>query len=928
MDKNRWTSLFRLNRIADVVLLGFAFLFVFIAFGVTQNMASTVLPSSQVAFPCLGTLYLSFALFNLFGAAPLVDSIGPRPAMFFASLTYTAFDVSNVFAMALSGDIGSQLMVLIPASIFIGAGAAVLWAAQGVYVMRCATKETIGRYSGVFLGIYSVSSFVGPMFTSVLVDLDIPKLDVFKILSGVGAIGPLLFVVTWLRPEPSNPAAEIETVSEPLDKTPLFLKTYKLIISKKMLMVAALAFLGSFGNAFNTGSFPLFIKSGDPTNDLREKLSMQIVYGVSLSTWAFAIGPITDYVKNPALVLIVDGILYLSAILALCLHDNPINNFALLYPVSVIFAINDATVLNTAYKIVGMTFPANTSAYAAYKFWTSIATSICYFLSRAMLGANGTPNMAAWTPFMGSLFFFAVISAYFVTKSSAESGKKLDGIVVEAKKSASIEQVGLLRDKEDEDNFVLEADIEEGVAPAPRMATEAKQERISLFKLNRIWDVIILGFAFFFIFTAFSSLASTVLPSSEVAFPELGTLYFAFALFNLFGAAPLVDRIGTRPAMFFAALTYTLFTFANVGGILLTGNPSHQLALLLPAAGLIGMGAAVLWTAEGAYVIKCSSKETIGRYTGVFFGLLAASNCAGPLFTAALLQTSLSKEDTFKILGGVGSLGPLILIYIWSRPEPSNPDVDLREAKEKEDLDKTPLFLKAGKIIISRPMLQVAVLVYLQAFEQTFSTGSLSLFIKTESTTNDLRTKLLLIATYGASLTLGAFSIGPITDWVNNPTLIIAVDSAIHMSALLALWLHPNPLNNLALLIPVNIICAVSDSTLLNQVYKILAGVFPANASAYAAYKFHASFMTGVCFFLSKLMLGSDGIPVMAIWVPFLGVMFVLAIVSTYYSTRGIVWSQPAKNEVEFDVVELGSGSTVLNAESKVQAVVEVTLSK
>ncbi|KAJ3029973.1 UNVERIFIED_CONTAM: hypothetical protein HDU68_010550 [Siphonaria sp. JEL0065] len=414
-------------------------------------------------------------------------------------------------------------------------------------------------------------------------------------------------------------------------------------------------------------------------------------------------------------------------------------------------------------------------------------------------------------------------------------------------------------------------------------------------------------------------MASTVLPSGAVAFPELGSLYLAFALCNLFGAAPLVDRIGSRPSMFFAALTYTTFDFSNVIAIILEGDVSKQLAVLLPSAILIGAGAAVLWTAQGFYVIKCATKQTIGRYTGVFFGLTSAANFIGALLTAFLLQAKMDKVDAFKVLGAVGALGPLILIYIWYRPEPSNPSAPIESTQV--EVDKTPLFLKAGKIIISKKMLMLAVLVYLAAFEQTFSTGSLALFVKTDSPTDDLRTKLFLAAAYGVSLTVASFAIGPITDYVSNPTLIIVVDAVVsaaisrhpqvlifhflnsqkaHMSALAALWIHPESLNNLALLYPVNIICATSDAVLLNQIYKIIAGVFPANPTAYAAYKFHASFMTGICFFLSKTMLKQDGTPNMAAWVLLLGTLFVGAIISTWYSTKDIDWK--VKKEEVVDV--------------------------
>ncbi|KAJ3245830.1 hypothetical protein HDU78_008562 [Chytriomyces hyalinus] len=439
---------------------------------------------------------------------------------------------------------------------------------------------------------------------------------------------------------------------------------------------------------------------------------------------------------------------------------------------------------------------------------------------------------------------------------------------------------------------------------------------VSLFKLNRIWDVIMLALAFFFVFLAFSvvqNMASTVLPSGEVAFPALGTLYLAFAFFNLFGAAPLVDRIGTRPAMFFATLTYTLFDASNVGAMLMVGNVGHQLALLVPASLLIGAGAAVLWTAQGSYVIKCATKETIGRYTGVFFGIMSASNMVGPLFTGALLQGNVNKEDAFKILTGLGALGPLIIvIFIWGmRAEPSNPEASPMLPEASVEQDKTPMMLKAFKLVISKEMLMIAPLVYLSACEQTFNTGSLPLFINTGSPSEDLRSKLYLSAAYGAALTLTSFVIGPITDWVSNPTLIIAVDAIAHLAALIALWVHPSPMNNLALLYPCSIVVAMSDATLLNQAYKLVAGLFPANPTAYAAYKFHSAGAIGIFFFTSKSMLSSSGAPSMAIWTPLLIAMFVLAVGTTHLVSRDIEWKKGSR-EGETVALEIGANESGL----------------
>ncbi|KAI8616763.1 major facilitator superfamily domain-containing protein [Chytriomyces sp. MP71] len=424
---------------------------------------------------------------------------------------------------------------------------------------------------------------------------------------------------------------------------------------------------------------------------------------------------------------------------------------------------------------------------------------------------------------------------------------------------------------------------------------------VSLFKLNRIFDVIALAVAFCCVFMAFGvtqSMASTVLPSS-VAFPALGILYTSYALFNLFLSAPLVDRIGPRLAMLLATLTYTLFEAADVIALLQgEGAVARQMAVLFPASVLIGAGAGVLWTAQGMYVLRCGSRETIGRYTGVFFGIMNVSNCLGPLFTALLLQASMERVTAFGILTGVGALGPLLLVYILVRPEPGNPATMIVVNEEE---DKTPRLLRTSKLIFSRNMLLLIPLYLLHGWEGSFNGSSLPLFIKTDSPSDDLRQKLYLSAASGAASFVASFAVGPFTDLVGNPFMIISVDMVLHMAAMLSLWLAPNAVNNLSLLYPVSIILAVSDSILLNQTYKLIGGLFPANSTAYAAYKFHWALGVGICLFVSKVLLGTDKVPLMYLWTPIVGVLFVSGLVGVWIVSRDIKWKEEGASEGQHD---------------------------
>ncbi|ORY40508.1 MFS general substrate transporter [Rhizoclosmatium globosum] len=449
------------------------------------------------------------------------------------------------------------------------------------------------------------------------------------------------------------------------------------------------------------------------------------------------------------------------------------------------------------------------------------------------------------------------------------------------------------------------------MAPSPPVTGDMK---VPLMKLNRMPDVIVLGFAFFFVFTGLSAcvkMASTILPPSQVAFPELGSLYLSFAFFALFGAAPIVDKIGVRPAMFFASLTYCAFAFANVGALIHSGDANTQLGILLPSAILIGFGASILWASEGTYLMRCATKQTIGRYSGVFFAIYCGSAAFSPLFTALMLQANVDKITAFGLLGGFSVLGSCILIYIWSRPDPSNPDVEPTSQSEKS---KTPLFLQSAQIIFSPKMLLVSVLVYFYTWEFAFINACIPLFIKTSDSTLDLRNKLYLSALFGVVIIFTCLFIGKITDRVQSPWKMMLGNSVIYLTCFLAMGLHPDPMNNYPLLCCVNILWAIAEAVTVNQLYKIIGGLFAANPTAYSSFKFHQSLGQSIAYFSSGRMLTAEKIPDVKIWMPLLGGFMVVACICTWIVTKDISWAPPSGKKDTVVLDEVKEGDSLMTA--------------
>ncbi|KAI8607886.1 major facilitator superfamily domain-containing protein, partial [Chytriomyces sp. MP71] len=278
------------------------------------------------------------------------------------------------------------------------------------------------------------------------------------------------------------------------------------------------------------------------------------------------------------------------------------------------------------------------------------------------------------------------------------------------------------------------------------------------FREHRLADVRTLGVSFFFLFgtqSTIATLSSTLLPPS-VAFFSYGSLYLSFALFNALAAARIVSLLGVRKSLFVAAITYLLWSIANVLAL-----KYAYYSVLVPVAVLNGLGASVLWTAQSLYLARCALPQTLGAYSGAFFACMWASGIIGPLFSSSLLRANVDKVSVFEAVIAISLISLLLLAYLWlARPEPSNPGNPVHEDALSGDVD----LLATARLLVHPSMLLLMPLSYIIGFEQAFYGSSLPLFIKTDHPQADLSTKLYLRAALGFVITMTALMIGRVTD--------------------------------------------------------------------------------------------------------------------------------------------------------------------
>lgn len=107
-------------------------------------------------------------------------------------------------------------------------------------------------------------------------------------------------------------------------------------------------------------------------------------------------------------------------------------------------------------------------------------------------------------------------------------------------------------------------------------------------------------------------------------------LYSAFCLSSLLGGA-IVNMFGVRITTSASCLTYALYTATY-----LYYNHTHQGALTIVAGGVLGIGAGILWTAQGVIMVSYPNEQEKGKYISIFWVIFNLGGVIGGLLPFAL----------------------------------------------------------------------------------------------------------------------------------------------------------------------------------------------------------------------------------------------------------------------------------------------------
>ncbi|XP_024246260.1 UNC93-like protein MFSD11 [Oncorhynchus tshawytscha] len=406
-------------------------------------------------------------------------------------------------------------------------------------------------------------------------------------------------------------------------------------------------------------------------------------------------------------------------------------------------------------------------------------------------------------------------------------------------------------------------------------------------------NIIILGFGFMFMFTAFQTcgnIEQTVIKSFNSTefhgsgYTSMAIIYGVFSASNLI-APSVVAVIGPQLSMFFSGLVYS-------GYIAMFIHPYTW--SFYTASVVVGIAAAILWTAQGNLLTINSTDATIGRNSGIFWALLQFSLFFGNMYIyfAWHGHVHISDKDrqTVFISLTVISLVGSFLFFLIQKPEPeATPSEASESLLQTESTESAPIiiatpglgsqaldaFKKALQLSVTKEMLLLSISIAYTGLELTFYSGVYGTCIGAMTQFgNDAKS---LIGLSGIFIGLGEILGGGVFGMLNkcnrfgrNPVVLlglithfvafyliflnIASDAPIAPEEGTHLQAYITPSVEVALLC--SFLLGLGDSCFNTQLLSIVGFMFREDsAPAFAVFKFVQSITAALAFFYSNYLL-------------------------------------------------------------------------
>lgn len=367
-------------------------------------------------------------------------------------------------------------------------------------------------------------------------------------------------------------------------------------------------------------------------------------------------------------------------------------------------------------------------------------------------------------------------------------------------------------------------------------------------------------------------------------YTSMAIIYGVFSASNLI-APSVVAVIGPQLSMFFSGLVYS-------GYIAMFIHPYTW--SFYTASVVVGIAAAILWTAQGNLLTINSTDATIGRNSGIFWALLQFSLFFGNMYIyfAWHGHVHISDKDrqTVFISLTVISLVGSFLFFLIQKPEPeATPSEASESLLQTESTESAPIivatpglgsqaldaFKKALQLSVTKEMLLLSISIAYTGLELTFYSGVYGTCIGAMTQFgNDAKS---LIGLSGIFIGLGEILGGGMFGMLNkcnrfgrNPVVLlglithfvafyliflnIASDAPIAPEEGTHLQAYITPSVEVALLC--SFLLGLGDSCFNTQLLSIVGFMFREDsAPAFAVFKFVQSITAALAFFYSNYLL-------------------------------------------------------------------------
>ncbi|KAF9586657.1 hypothetical protein BGW38_000031 [Lunasporangiospora selenospora] len=163
-------------------------------------------------------------------------------------------------------------------------------------------------------------------------------------------------------------------------------------------------------------------------------------------------------------------------------------------------------------------------------------------------------------------------------------------------------------------------------------------------------------------FNALNSLGGGGQVDSKVGQNANVALYTCFAVFGLLSGA-IHNKLGPKWTIFIGCSTYVLYA-----GSLLCYNHTQAGAFTITAGGILGVGAGMLWTAQGAMMMAYPREKDKGKFIGYFWAIFNMGAVLGSVIAFGInfnVKEAKSLGDaTYAVFIAIMGLGTLVALLL------------------------------------------------------------------------------------------------------------------------------------------------------------------------------------------------------------------------------------------------------------------------